>query len=107
MMIRRLMTRWMMCRICHEINHENQNMISPCKCDGDQQYVHRNCLDSQRSNNDKFRFQCPNCQFYYRFESQLRIESLYNAIIMIIVQFVLISLLTGGLHSLTSMFSSK
>lgn len=50
----------MICKICHE---ENENMISPCACDGTIKWVHPNCVSKwvQLSGSVK----CPECGEQY------------------------------------------
>jgi hypothetical protein len=55
-----------MCRIC--LDAENQHdLIAPCYCKGDSEWVHRKCLDSWRATNTEGRaFKiCSVCQFEY------------------------------------------
>ena len=39
------------CRICLEENENISDLISPCKCDGTQKYVHSKCLEKWRNEN--------------------------------------------------------
>ena len=49
-------------------------LIVPCKCTGDQQFVHRWCLDSERRLNPENMFSCQNCGYQYSVDS-MYIES--------------------------------
>ncbi|CAI9780362.1 unnamed protein product [Fraxinus pennsylvanica] len=56
------------CRICFECDGDDE-LISPCKCKGTQQFVHRSCLDHWRSVKEGFSFShCTTCkaQFHLR-----------------------------------------
>ncbi|KAJ7521444.1 hypothetical protein O6H91_19G055000 [Diphasiastrum complanatum] len=59
------------CRICLEPDsgESGDELISPCKCKGTQQFVHRSCLDHWRSVKEGFAFShCTTCkaQFHLR-----------------------------------------
>lgn len=58
-----------MCRICFE-DDDPQNMFQPCRCSGDQQWVHVECLDQWRatSANPEAFSRCLTCQYEYRLE---------------------------------------
>lgn len=54
------------CRIC--LGEEGDDLISPCRCRGGSQYVHRACLQAWRqSNQGDAYYQCNVCLFRYRF----------------------------------------
>ena len=58
------------CRICLEENEDIDDLISPCKCDGTQKYVHSKCLEKWRDENlDKENYKrCQECLSDYRIE---------------------------------------
>ena len=58
------------CRICYDGDYRSSPLISPCMCNGDIKYVHRDCLDQYRIMNEgMIAFtQCNTCQFEYIFE---------------------------------------
>ena len=64
------------CRICllGEDFHDNDNvdpMIVPCRCTGDQKYVHTSCLEHWRTYQQPSEFrQCRRCSFYYHLPSR-------------------------------------
>ena len=54
------------CRLCGSMEGQNL-LIKPCRCDGGNKYVHRDCLDQQRSfneNNQGF-MHCRDCEYRY------------------------------------------
>jgi hypothetical protein len=52
------------CRICYEEDNIN-NMIYPCKCDGNMKYVHRTCLNKWRKTNNIRFTKCEICLYKY------------------------------------------
>jgi hypothetical protein len=58
------------CRICFE-GGDQEDIISPCNCNGTSKYVHRACLDQWRSQDpthDNFS-RCNQCRFTYEMEN--------------------------------------
>ena len=56
------------CRICLD-EHNEQDMIAPCRCKGTSKWVHRSCLDQWRACNTDLAFsQCMECHFPFQFE---------------------------------------
>lgn len=54
------------CRLC-DSTEDPDLLIKPCRCDGSQKYVHRDCLDQLRSfneNNQAF-MNCRDCEYRY------------------------------------------
>ena len=54
------------CRLC-DSGEDRDLLIKPCRCDGDQRYVHRDCLDQQRAMLQKQGefVQCAECKYRY------------------------------------------
>ena len=54
------------CRLCKS-GEDRDLLIKPCRCDGDQRYVHRDCLDQQRAILQKHGefVQCAECKYRY------------------------------------------
>tara|TARA_Y100001970_G_scaffold76249_1_gene96756 strand:- start:2572 stop:3387 length:816 start_codon:yes stop_codon:yes gene_type:complete len=57
------------CRICFESDNQ-EDLISPCLCDGTSKWVHRQCLNEWRETNiDKpANTNCMECKYKYRFK---------------------------------------
>jgi len=61
------------CRICHREERlqnccapaSDKEMLSPCNCTGEKQFVHRGCLNMERSLRKDAFAQCPECKFHY------------------------------------------
>lgn len=94
-----------MCRICFEDDFPN-SMINPCRCKGDQQWVHVECLDQWRAtaqNSEAFD-RCFTCQYKYRMEyqpPQLSCLGRFNQAlaqhICFLCPLILLAILLGGL----------
>ena len=56
----------MICRLCGQIG----NLIVPCQCTGDQQFIHRQCLNQYRRNNSVDMLTCTNCDYRYNIKSR-------------------------------------
>lgn len=56
----------MICRLCGQIG----NLIVPCQCTGDQQFIHRKCLNQYRRNNPVDMLTCTNCDYHYNIKSK-------------------------------------
>ena len=52
------------CRICYEEDYIN-NMIYPCKCNGNMKYVHSTCLNKWRKTNEIRNKKCEICLYEY------------------------------------------
>ena len=65
------------CRICFEIEEENNPLISPCKCNGFSKYVHRNCIEKWRllNRNSEALTKCMECGSHYEIENMYTIET--------------------------------
>lgn len=67
----------MSCRICFDSteNPEN-NLISPCKCIGTVQFIHKNCLFQwvRYTSNTYFRLHCDICKTKYHLPSRWHIQ---------------------------------
>ena len=57
------------CRLCQNPNSDEE-LISPCGCDGINQWVHRSCLNSYRIfyNDPVYFLKCPVCKVDYTFK---------------------------------------
>lgn len=55
------------CRVCLR-SAGPQPLIAPCACTGNRQYVHRDCLDAERTNitNPSLLYKCDSCKNDYR-----------------------------------------
>lgn len=69
------------CRICFETEDDQQNeLISPCICNGSLKYVHRDCLQKWRKTlpvevfKNKRDIQCEICHMYYEFEDSYDVK---------------------------------
>jgi hypothetical protein len=54
------------CKLC-ESSEDPHLLIKPCRCSGENKYVHRDCLDQQRAfnqNNQGF-MHCRECEYRY------------------------------------------
>lgn len=58
-----------LCHICYQIQ-PHKDIISPCKCTGALQFVHRKCLDEYRitANEDELIHMCPHCLYTYEID---------------------------------------
>ena len=54
------------CRLC-DSSDDTDLLIKPCRCDGHSKYVHRDCLNQQRSFNENNRgfMHCRDCEYRY------------------------------------------
>lgn len=73
----------MECRICFE-THNQETLISPCKCSGTSKYVHKECLDKWivYKKNDI----CSVCQEKYSYYPQENDKTMSNVIIKYILK---------------------
>ena len=65
------------CRICFELETEDDPFIYPCKCKGTSKYVHTSCLNSWRTinrDNDAF-IRCMECRTEYDIINEFPIEN--------------------------------
>lgn len=69
------------CRICFCTENETENeLISPCVCNGSLKYVHRECLQKWRKTlpvevfKNKRDIQCEICHMYYEFEDSYDVK---------------------------------
>lgn len=58
----------MNCRLCFDTF--NDELFSPCLCNGSNKYIHRSCLEKWRMSNynENTAHQCPTCKYEYRIE---------------------------------------
>ena len=63
------------CRICFQDSSDN-NLITPCKCKGSIQFVHRACLEEwrEKSTNKEDKVRCRICNEKYQFEGENKKE---------------------------------
>ena len=56
------------CRICLESNNQ-ESMISPCRCSGTSQWVHRECIERwiRQCENLEAKKKCMECHHYYEY----------------------------------------
>lgn len=91
------------CRNCHE--SKDKDLIAPCRCTGNQKWVHRSCLDTWRTVSPNFSSftRCDMCHFEYRVQHKPvglwpRIEyvlKMLRDIIITIIAIVVIVLIFG------------
>ena len=85
------------CRFCFEPTDDDleNDLFSPCKCSGTQQYVHRECLDQWRatSENKQDFYQCKTCKYRYQLNKDIPKESICRRINRFLAQHILIFLL--------------
>ena len=65
------------CRICFELETEDDPFIYPCKCKGTSKYVHTSCLNSWRTinrDNDAFK-RCMECRTEYDIINEFPMEN--------------------------------
>ena len=64
------------CRICFEIENNNNILISPCLCDGTSKYIHKKCLVKWRKlcGNIIAKERCMECRAPYLIEYKYKIE---------------------------------
>lgn len=94
-----------MCWICFE-DDSPENMFQPCRCDGTNRWVHRDCLDTWRAtapNSEAFDH-CMTCGYKYELEYKEPELSWIGRINRAMAQntcflclFILMAILTGGL----------
>ena len=57
------------CRVCFDPSHNNDNLITPCKCSGGSRYIHVSCLKTWRFSNNtqsEARSNCMECKYSYK-----------------------------------------
>ena len=64
------------CRICFE-NDKIDEFINPCLCDGSSKWVHSSCLNKWRqvNINSKPYYQCMECNYKYKFTTNIVLET--------------------------------
>lgn len=66
------------CRICYEEDTIN-NMIYPCKCDGNMKYVHSTCLNKWRKTNNNRFIKCDICLTeYIIFDRKINLHKIHQ-----------------------------
>lgn len=61
------------CRICHEEEFDCSALISPCKCTGSTEWVHRDCLNTWRSYQSVRKSnRCNECRYNYKIKGDVR-----------------------------------
>ena len=59
------------CKYCLSSDEDDENnFISPCKCDGTSKYVHKECLSEwmDKSNNPLSKVKCSECNHIYQYK---------------------------------------
>ena len=74
-----------LCRICYDVEKNDNKLVSPCSCTGSCQYVHQNCIkkwltDVIEINNTKGKYVFPKCEIcnselYLKFFFKLVVSS--------------------------------
>jgi hypothetical protein len=66
------------CRICLD-NTNQDDMFRPCRCNGNIRYVHKECLDTWRNTNPRYKDQCQTCLYEYKyFIQEIKTSKIYN-----------------------------
>ena len=55
------------CRICLDDNDQDE-LFSPCKCNGTSKYVHRSCLNTWIESSSEAKTECMECKYKYQIE---------------------------------------
>ena len=66
------------CRICLDNNNQD-DMFRPCRCNGNIRYVHKECLNTWRNTNERYKDKCQTCLYEYKYLiDEIKTSKIFN-----------------------------